>query len=80
MKSGVENSVAAAADARRGDGAPGIGLANLERRLHLLYPRTHALEIDRGTGQFSARLRVPLRARHDLPDALHDHDSVPGRR
>ena len=43
------------------DDASGIGLANVRRRLGLLYPDAHAFEVRDEATQFSVRLRLPLR-------------------
>ncbi len=36
----------------------GMGLKNVKRRLELLYPRRHHLEIEERTGVFKVRLEV----------------------
>ena len=41
------------------DGGSGIGLANLRRRLALLYPDRHTLRVAAERGQFETWLRVP---------------------
>lgn len=53
----VRNSVSLAVAAPAPDG---IGLANLRRRLHLLYPQRHALHTAFEPPYFTARLTVPL--------------------
>lgn len=42
------------------DMSMGIGLANLKRRLELLYPSSHLLEISEQDGQFTAKLQLDL--------------------
>ncbi len=42
------------------DPASGIGLANIRRRLDLLYPNAHTLEITQTAGQFRVVLKVNL--------------------
>ena len=43
-----------------GPASSGIGLENVKRRLHLLYPDAHELTIDDAEHRFTARLRVPI--------------------
>lgn len=63
----VANSVPAAGGSS--SDSSGIGLANLRRRLELLYPGTHRLELDEEPRCFTARLEVPLRgAEEKLPE------------
>jgi LytS/YehU family sensor histidine kinase len=38
----------------------GIGLKNIQRRLQLLYPQTHSLQITDGTDKYSVRLTLPV--------------------
>jgi sensor histidine kinase YesM len=38
----------------------GIGLKNIQRRLELLYPEIHSLQITDGTDKYSVRLTIPL--------------------
>ncbi|RYZ84492.1 MAG: GHKL domain-containing protein [Proteobacteria bacterium] len=38
----------------------GIGLANIERRLQLLYPNSHHLEIQKSDGTYTATLKINL--------------------
>ncbi|GAA3919975.1 sensor histidine kinase [Hymenobacter algoricola] len=38
----------------------GIGLVNVRKRLELLYPGRHQLDIDAGTAEYSVRLRMEL--------------------
>ncbi len=38
----------------------GLGLTNIQRRLDLLYPKTHALHISKDTDRFKIRLQIPL--------------------
>jgi hypothetical protein len=40
----------------------GIGITNVQKRLNLLHPANHLLEILPGTDHFLVRMRVPLRA------------------
>jgi hypothetical protein len=44
------------------DKASGIGLTNVQRRLELLYPRHHTLEITRENGKFIVSLQINLAA------------------
>jgi LytS/YehU family sensor histidine kinase len=37
----------------------GIGLVNVQRRLSLLYPNEHLLNIESGTNQFQVDLQIP---------------------
>ncbi|MDQ2769787.1 MAG: histidine kinase [Bacteroidota bacterium] len=57
----VRNAVSPAAAPAATPAAPeGIGLANLRRRLHLLYPQRHALHTALEPPYFVARLTLPL--------------------
>ena len=38
----------------------GLGLANIRRRLSLLYPDKHLLNIESGTDEFSVHLQIPI--------------------
>jgi two-component system LytT family sensor kinase len=40
--------------------SPGIGLENLKKRLGLLYPDRHKLEIDRTKNKFEVKLIIQL--------------------
>lgn len=40
------------------DEAGGIGLANVQRRLNLIYPESHSLEVTEANGYFIARLHI----------------------
>jgi LytS/YehU family sensor histidine kinase len=42
------------------DKAGGIGIVNVKKRLDLLYPNRHKLEIDKNSGIFSVKLRIDL--------------------
>lgn len=42
------------------DKAGGIGIMNVEKRLNLLYPNRHKLEIDNNNGLFSVKLKIDL--------------------
>lgn len=44
----------------------GIGLKNLKRRLELLYPDSHTLEIEKGKEAFFVRLEVELKGNEQL--------------
>lgn len=66
----VENGKPTAGDAskaRSGDGASGIGLENVRRRLRLLYPDAHELRIEDRPERYAVRLRVPI---HPCPESL----------
>lgn len=43
------------------DHQPGIGLKNLRRRLELLYPNKHLLQLQQDGGQFKATLEIDLK-------------------
>ncbi len=43
--------------------APGIGLENLQRRLSLIYPEQHKLEVAKGDGVYSVILTIPKKSR-----------------
>jgi hypothetical protein len=61
------------------DATAGIGLANVQRRLDLLYPDAHDLAIRETATQFTVRLRLPL---HDSDTVHHPpstHDPQPDR-
>jgi LytS/YehU family sensor histidine kinase len=49
------------------DATAGIGLANVRRRLDLLYPDAHDLAIRETATQFTVNLRLPL---HDSASSL----------
>ncbi len=53
----------------RKDGTGGVGLANVQKRLQLLYPGKHQLVIDRDTDEFKIELTLTL-----------DENQVPDRR
>jgi two-component system, LytTR family, sensor kinase len=53
----VENSV----NNLNGSKPPGIGLSNLKRRLELLYPKEHELNIQRDNNTFLVHLKLTLR-------------------
>lgn len=40
--------------------ASGIGIKNLKRRLELLYPSKHELDISENEGVFTAKLILPI--------------------
>lgn len=42
------------------DNTTGIGLRNLERRLQLLYPYKHKIQINNNNGHFDAQLKIDL--------------------
>jgi sensor histidine kinase YesM len=42
------------------DSASGIGLNNVRRRLNLLYPQKHTLDIDSVNGIFTIYLQIDL--------------------
>lgn len=44
------------------DKASGIGLANVQRRLDLLYPKQHSLQISKKDGKFIVTLQIKLNA------------------
>ena len=46
---------------RAKDKTSGIGLANVKRRLDLLYPRTHRLQIDDSNGWYQVDLKLSLK-------------------
>ena len=50
----------------------GIGLANVRKRLSLLHPGNHLLEIRRDEDRFLVRMEVPLRA--TITHSLHSYD------
>lgn len=54
----VTNS--AAIPSERSEGASGIGLQNVQRRLQLLYPQQHQLQIQQQPSFFSIRLKLEL--------------------
>jgi LytS/YehU family sensor histidine kinase len=43
----------------------GIGLANVQKRLQLLYPEKHNLEIDKTETHFKVQLRINMKQRHE---------------
>ena len=43
----------------------GIGLANLKRRLNILYPKAHDLQLIKEEDWFRAHLRINLQYTHD---------------
>jgi len=47
----------------------GIGLANIRRRLDLLYPGSHTLELDERTGYFHVRLTLDTESESIKPNA-----------
>ncbi|CAH1001873.1 hypothetical protein LEM8419_02781 [Neolewinella maritima] len=55
----VANTVGARTPVRGEDGAGGIGLHNLRRRLDLLFPGRFLLDIEEGGGQFTVSLQLP---------------------
>ena len=60
----VENSKPADAplkETTEKDDTSGIGLENVRRRLHLLYPNTHDFAVCDEAARFCVRLRLPLR-------------------
>jgi hypothetical protein len=52
----AENDKTAQPSSADGDSAAGLGLANLERRLELLYPGRHTLSIDDGVGSYKVEM------------------------
>lgn len=72
----VRNKVAPAGGSK--DHASGIGLANVRRRLSLLYPEAHRLQVAPGPPYFdvqlelNSRARVPLRPTHLNPTLPHE--------
>ena len=59
--------------------ASGIGLKNVRRRLRLLYPDAHELEVEDLPDRFAVRLRVPI---HPIPQpdtTERRHDSMSHR-
>lgn len=46
----------------------GIGLANLKRRLNILYPKAHELQLTKEEDWFKAYLRINLQYEHVLED------------
>jgi two-component system, LytTR family, sensor kinase len=66
----VRNKVAPAGGSK--DHASGIGLANVRRRLSLLYPEAHRLQVAPGPPYFDVQLELNSRARVALrPTHLH---------
>lgn len=59
-------SASANGDPSRGS-EPGIGLENVRRRLRLLYPDAHALEVEDLPERFVVRLRVPIHPIENAP-------------
>jgi sensor histidine kinase YesM len=49
------------------NGKNGIGLTNIQKRLRLLYPDTHNLELQDLYDSFTVRLQVPLQVREVIP-------------
>lgn len=47
-------------NAEKTDGNSGIGLKNVERRLNLIYPNRHTLDIERGVNFFKVTLTIHL--------------------
>ncbi|WP_181213913.1 hypothetical protein [Phocaeicola faecicola] len=45
---------------RPADKAPGIGISNCRKRLELLYPSTHSLEITETEGWYRVNLKINL--------------------
>jgi hypothetical protein len=43
----------------------GIGLANVQKRLQLLYPEKHSLEIDKTETHFSVQLKINMKQNHE---------------
>ena len=52
----VENTIDLNNDLKKG----GIGIANVKKRLHLLYPQQHHLDLFEKKGRFFVRLTIPL--------------------
>lgn len=65
----VENSKPSESRSPEYGGERGIGLDNVRRRLSLLYPREHDLEIRDEPDRYSICLRLPLRMCEDQPTA-----------
>lgn len=62
-------------------GKKGIGLANVRKRLRLLHPGNHVLEIRPGEDQFFVRIQLPLRANfHSLSNTHAPEVNLSDRR
>ncbi|WP_179862156.1 sensor histidine kinase [Longibacter salinarum] len=72
----VENSRLPDDDDEQDPSISGIGLPNLRKRLQLLYPSAHDLDLTRDETTFTARLALPLHP----PAPQASHDSNPDRR
>jgi LytS/YehU family sensor histidine kinase len=48
----------------------GIGLANVQKRLQLLYPEKHSLEIDKSDSHFKVQLKINVKQSHERKTEL----------
>jgi LytS/YehU family sensor histidine kinase len=61
-------------------GKNGIGLMNVKKRLELLYPGRHVLNIESNEESFSVFMKVPLeKMDHAFDEELSEHQLAPAK-
>lgn len=54
----------------------GVGLKNVQRRLHLLYPDSHSLHIKNEKNKFEVSLNMKLDSKHEMNHMLTMNDAI----
>ena len=54
----------------------GIGLSNVKKRLQLLYPENHYLQIEATEHTFTVNMQIPLKQRNNIVETKYDSYNI----